>query len=52
LLTPRGLEEKASLAVRFLKIKMREYERLRAEIEQMRQETQRTRRAAERHTPR
>lgn len=39
LLTPRGIEQKASLAVQFLKIKMREYERLRAEIEQIRSET-------------
>jgi EPS-associated MarR family transcriptional regulator len=38
LLTPRGIEEKARLAVRFLKIKVSEYERLRAEIEQMRVE--------------
>ena len=39
LLTPRGIEEKASLSVRFLKIKMQEYERLRVEIEEMRRET-------------
>jgi len=52
LLTPRGLEEKTSLTVRFLKIKMREYERLRVEIEQMRHETEQTHRAVERHTPR
>jgi EPS-associated MarR family transcriptional regulator len=38
LLTPRGIEEKASLSVRFLKIKMQEYERLRVEIEDMRRE--------------
>jgi len=37
-LTPHGIEEKASLAVRFLKIKMQEYEELRAEIEQVRAE--------------
>jgi EPS-associated MarR family transcriptional regulator len=36
LLTPHGLDEKAKLTVRFLRIKMREYETLRAEIEQMR----------------
>jgi EPS-associated MarR family transcriptional regulator len=35
LLTPRGIEEKSRLTVRFLQIKMREYETLRAEIEQM-----------------
>jgi EPS-associated MarR family transcriptional regulator len=39
LLTPRGIEEKASLSVRFLRIKMQEYERLRVEIEEMRRET-------------
>jgi EPS-associated MarR family transcriptional regulator len=35
LLTPRGIEEKASLTVEFLRIKMREYQILRDEIEQM-----------------
>jgi EPS-associated MarR family transcriptional regulator len=40
LLTPRGLEQKASLAVQYLQIKMREYETLRAEIEQMRREAE------------
>src|ERR1700694_6281787 len=40
LLTPRGIEEKAALTVRFLQIKMREYETLRAEIEQLRREAQ------------
>jgi EPS-associated MarR family transcriptional regulator len=38
LLTPRGIEEKAALTVRFLQLKMREYEDLRAEIEQIRRE--------------
>ena len=38
LLTPRGIEEKASLSMRFLKIKMQEYERLKVEIEEMRRE--------------
>ncbi|MFL6601395.1 MAG: MarR family EPS-associated transcriptional regulator [Steroidobacteraceae bacterium] len=38
LLTPHGIEEKARLTVRFLQIKLREYETLRAEIEQMRAE--------------
>jgi EPS-associated MarR family transcriptional regulator len=38
LLTPRGIEEKASLSVRYLKIKMQEYERLKGEIEEMRRE--------------
>lgn len=35
LLTPRGLEEKASLTVQFLQAKMEEYEALRLEIRQM-----------------
>ena len=38
LLTPRGLEQKAVLTARFLRIKIGEYERLRAEIEQLRRE--------------
>jgi len=38
LLTPRGAEKKAQLAVDFLRMKMREYEALRAEIEQIQQE--------------
>lgn len=41
LLTPRGIEEKASLTLAFLQIKTREYEMLRAEIEQIRQEVER-----------
>jgi EPS-associated MarR family transcriptional regulator len=39
-LTPRGIEEKTGLAMRFLRAKMDEYERLRVEIEQIRMETQ------------
>lgn len=38
LLTARGIEQKALLTARFLRIKMREYENLRAEIEQLRRE--------------
>jgi EPS-associated MarR family transcriptional regulator len=38
LLTPRGLEGKASLTLRYLQKKMREYEALRVEIEEMRRE--------------
>lgn len=38
LLTPRGLDEKASLTLEFLRIKVREYEALRAEIEEMQRE--------------
>lgn len=41
LMTRRGAREKADLAMRFLLVKMREYESLRAEIEQMQEETQR-----------
>jgi EPS-associated MarR family transcriptional regulator len=40
LLTPHGLEQKTSLALRFLRSKMREYEELRAEIKQMRREAE------------
>lgn len=35
LLTPRGVEEKARITMHFLKYKMREYERLRSEIEEL-----------------
>jgi EPS-associated MarR family transcriptional regulator len=38
LLTPRGIEQKASLTVQFLQTKMQEYEALRVEIRQMRRE--------------
>jgi EPS-associated MarR family transcriptional regulator len=38
LLTPNGIEEKASITVRFLKHKMQEYEDLRNEIQMLRQE--------------
>ncbi len=41
LLTPRGIEEKARLTLLFLQIKVREYETLRIEIEQIRQEAAR-----------
>jgi EPS-associated MarR family transcriptional regulator len=41
LLTPRGIEKKASLTLEFLRIKMREYQALRAEIEQMRRDVER-----------
>jgi EPS-associated MarR family transcriptional regulator len=43
LLTPRGLEEKGRLTLQFLGIKMREYEKLRVEIEQIRSEAERQR---------
>jgi len=38
LLTPRGIEGKGRLTLRFLRRKLREYENLRAEIEQIRRE--------------
>jgi EPS-associated MarR family transcriptional regulator len=38
LLTPRGIDQKARLTLQFLRIKIREYERLRLEIEQMQNE--------------
>ena len=38
LLTPRGVDEKARITVRFLKYKVQEYERLRKEIEELRRE--------------
>jgi len=40
LLTPRGVEEKARMTVRFLKYKLQEYERLRAEIEALKSEAE------------
>ena len=38
LLTPRGIESKATITVHFLKRKMAEYETLKAEIEQLQHE--------------
>jgi EPS-associated MarR family transcriptional regulator len=35
LLTPKGVEQKARMTVEFLQIKVQEYERLRAEIEEL-----------------
>lgn len=40
LLTPRGVEEKARMTMYFLKYKAQEYERLRAEIEELRREAE------------
>lgn len=40
LLTPRGVEEKARITVRFLKYKVQEYERLRKEIEELTREAE------------
>jgi len=41
LLTPRGIEAKAKITIRFLQTKMREYEALKVEIEQIRDESER-----------
>ena len=40
ILTPRGIEEKARITVAFLNYKMREYERLEAEIRELRREVE------------
>ena len=42
LLTPRGVAAKAQLTTRFLKYKLKEYELLKAEIEELRSEVDRT----------
>lgn len=41
LLTPRGIEEKSRITARFLQMKVREYEALKTEIEQLRVEAER-----------
>jgi len=38
LLTPRGIEEKAALTARFLRVKMQEYEILKQELEELKRE--------------
>ena len=40
LLTPRGVEQKARMTVEFLQSKVQEYERLRAEIEELKREAE------------
>jgi EPS-associated MarR family transcriptional regulator len=42
LLTPRGIEEKARVTLRFLKVKLEEYEALRSELEQLQREAARS----------
>ena len=37
-LTPRGIEEKARVTMRFLKVKLQEYEALKIELEQLKRE--------------
>lgn len=40
LLTPSGVEQRARMTVQFLKYKVQEYERLRAEIEELQREAE------------
>jgi EPS-associated MarR family transcriptional regulator len=40
LLTPQGIESRARMTVEFLKYKVQEYERLRAEIEELQREAE------------
>lgn len=40
LLTPHGVEQKARMTIEFLQIKVREYERLRMEIEELKHEAE------------
>lgn len=47
LLTRQGIEQKAALTVKFLQIKVQEYEALRLEIEEMRREAEATHARAE-----
>ena len=46
LLTPRGIEEKTRVTLRFLKIKLDEYEALKAELDQLQREAARVGRQA------
>jgi len=41
LLTPHGVDERAQMTVTFLQYKMQEYDRLRAEIDELRSEVER-----------
>ncbi len=42
LLTPQGLEEKSVITARFLKVKLQEYAKLQAEIEELRNDSHQT----------
>lgn len=42
-LTPKGIEDKASVTLRFLKTRIAEYEQLKAEIEALRRDAERER---------
>ncbi|AOP35973.1 MarR family EPS-associated transcriptional regulator [Leptospira tipperaryensis] len=39
-LTPMGIEEKARITVRYLKVKMQEYEQIQKEIEELKKEVE------------
>jgi EPS-associated MarR family transcriptional regulator len=43
LLTPHGIEEKAAITLRFLQFKMREYENLQSELEELHRDAARLR---------
>ena len=47
LLTPHGIEQKAKLTILFLKIKMKEYETLKDEINKLKQDTKKIKIPAE-----
>ena len=42
LLTPRGIDEKTRVTLRFLKVKLEEYEALKSELEQLQREAARS----------
>lgn len=43
LLTPKGIDEKAKVTLRFLKSKLAEYETIKAELEELRKDASRDR---------
>lgn len=49
LLTPRGMEEKARVTTRFLRVKLAEYEILKRELEELQREASRTAAAKKAH---
>ncbi len=51
LLTPKGIEEKASITLQFLKYKMAEYQALKTEIEHLQHEVKLIDRVPSRHSP-
>lgn len=52
LLTPRGMEERARVTARFLRVKLQEYEILTRELEQLRREASETAQTKEREDAR